>query len=527
MTATVAPAALHAMLLDGAELALLDVREEGRFFHAHLLWAVNLPLSRLELKLADLVPRRDVRIVLCDDGDGLSERAAARLNALGWGDTTILEGGVPGWGAAGLEVFSGMNVPTKAFGEFVEHEYHTPSVSAEELKAMMDSGEKLVVLDSRPMDEYEVMNIPSGVCCPGAELVYRVGEVVASPDTTVVVNCAGRTRSIIGAQSLINAGIPNKVVALRNGTMGWHLAGLNLETGNRRHAPAPSGSTLSQAQKAAAAVAARFGVETIDAEGLSAWERDPTRTTFLLDVRSPEEYAAGHMPGAVSAPGGQLVQATDRYVGVRNARLVLVDDNGVRATMTAHWLVQIGWEVRVLAGGVPSSGLVSGPQPPQVVGVEPVDEIAPAELAALLDGGKAVVIDLADSRTYRKAHIPGAVWGVRSRLAKVLAAAGGTGTIVLTASDDALARLAAADARALTDRPVRVLAGGTPAWRLAGLKLAEGRERMADETDDVALRPYDRDDGIEDAMREYLSWEVELVRQIEREGTVRFRAVPA
>ena len=137
------------------------------------------------------------------------------------------------------------------------------------------------------------------------------------------------------------------------------------------------------------------------------------------------------------------------------------------------------------------------------------------------------MIDLADSRTYRKAHIPGAVWGVRSRLAKVLAAADGTGTIVLTASDDALARLAAADAAALTDRPVRVLAGGTPAWRLAGLKLAEGRERMADETDDVALRPYDRDDGIEDAMREYLSWEVELVRQIEREGTVRFRAVPA
>jgi rhodanese-related sulfurtransferase len=160
------------------------------------------------------------------------------------------------------------------------------------------------------------------------------------------------------------------------------------------------------------------------------------------------------------------------------------------------------------------------------VGLEPADEIQPAELAGLLARGEAEVIDLADSRTYRKAHIAKAIWGVRSRLAKALAAAQGTGPIVLTSPDGLLARLAAKDLRALTDRPVHVLAGGTAAWAAAGLAQAEGRERMADKADDVALRPYDRDDGIEDAMREYLSWEIELVRQIEREGTVRFRAVP-
>ncbi len=392
---------------------------------------------------------------------------------------------------------------------------------------MMDGGEKLVVLDSRPMDEYEVMNIPSGVCCPGAELVYRVGEVAQSPDTTVVVNCAGRTRSIIGAQSLINAGIPNKVVALRNGTMGWHLAGLPLERGNRRHAPDPSHDTLARAKAAAEAVAERYGVRRVDSETLAGWQRDPSRTVFLLDVRSPEEYAAGHIPGSISAPGGQLVQATDRYVGIRNARLVLVDDTGVRATMTAHWLLQIGWDVHVLEGGVPASGLVTGPQPAQPLGIGPVDKIEPEKLAGLLDQGEVDVIDLADSRSYRKEHIPGAIWGVRSRLEKALAAANRSGAIVLTSGDAQLARLAAADLRKLTDRRVRVLEGGTAAWKAAGLPMAEGRERMADEADDVALRPYDRDDGIEDAMREYLSWEVELVRQIEREGTVRFTATPA
>ncbi|MFN4087466.1 MAG: rhodanese-like domain-containing protein [Alphaproteobacteria bacterium] len=526
MSGTVSPAQLHAMQLDGAELALLDVREEGAFFHSHLLWAVNLPLSRLELKIADLVPRRDVRTVLCDAGDGLAERAAVRLAELGWRDASILAGGTPAWGAAGYELFSGMNVPTKAFGEFVEHAYHTPSISAEELKAMMEGGEKLVVLDSRPMDEYEVMNIPSGVCCPGAELVYRVGTVAPSPDTTIVVNCAGRTRSIIGAQSLINAGIPNKVVALRNGTMGWHLAGLELETGNRRHAPEPTGEARAGAEAAAAAVAERFGVRRIDAATLADWRGHAGRTTFLLDVRSPEEYAAGHLPGAICAPGGQLVQATDRYVGVRNARLVLADDTGVRATMTAHWLLQIGWEVYVLGGGLPDAGLERGAQPQHHVGMEPVEEIVPGEAAALLERGAAEALDLADSRTYRKAHIPGALWGVRSRLEKLLAATTGNGMLVVTSPDGLVARLAAADLGRMTDRSVRVVAGGTEAWQAAGLPTTEGRERMADTADDVALRPYDREDGIEDAMREYLSWEVELVRQIEREGTVRFRSVP-
>src|SRR3954468_7316465 len=76
----------------------------------------------------------------------------------------------------------------------------------------------MVVLDSRPFDEYQRVSIPTAVNVPGAELALRIHDLAPSPQTLVVVNCAGRTRSIIGAQSLINAGVPNKVVALRNGT---------------------------------------------------------------------------------------------------------------------------------------------------------------------------------------------------------------------------------------------------------------------------------------------------------------------
>src|SRR5207245_8921614 len=72
------------------------------------------------------------------------------------------------------------------------------------------------------------------VSVPGAELVLRAREAAPDPATTIIVNCAGRTRSIIGTQSLINAGVANKVVALRNGTIGWTLAKQNLEHGADR-----------------------------------------------------------------------------------------------------------------------------------------------------------------------------------------------------------------------------------------------------------------------------------------------------
>jgi len=529
MPRTVSAPDLRASFDDGAELALVDAREEGAFTRSHLLYASSLPLSRIEERVADLIPRRGTRIVVCDAGEGVAARAAARLEQLGYTDVSVLDGGVAGWSAAGYELFSGFNVPSKAFGEFVEHAYHTPSVSADELKAMLDSGQKMVVLDSRPMDEFNLMNIPTGICCPGGELVYRLHDIAPDPDTTVVVNCAGRTRSIMGAQSLINAGVPNKVVALRNGTMGWHLAGYQVERGNIRPAPDPSPAGLAAAKQRAEAVARRFGVSRVEPETLARWRSEAsTRSLYVLDVRSPEEFEAGHMPEAVSAPGGQLVQATDRYIGTRNARVVLVDDTEVRATMTAHWLKQMNWDVHVLAGGMPRTGLETGKRRTAVLGLDgPAPEgIAAAELKRLIDAGEAVVVDLADSRRYRRGHIPGAWFAVRSRFATAAARLPQSGRLVLASPDGVLARLAASELAAAAGRPVAVLTGGTAAWSAAGLPLAEGEEHMADEADDVWLRPYERPGTVEDSMNEYLSWEINLVNQIERDGSVRFMTPP-
>jgi rhodanese-related sulfurtransferase len=438
-----------------------------------------------------------------------------------------MTGGAQAWAAAGFELFTGVNVPSKAFGELVEHRCHTPHISAAELKRRIDAGEQVLIVDSRPIGEFRNMSIPGAYDCPGAELVYRVPDRVRSADSLVVVNCAGRTRSIIGAQSLRNAGLPNPVVALENGTMGWELAGLELARGREDALPPPSPEGLARARALADQVADRFDIARIDDAVLARFEGESgQRTLYVFDVRSPEEYAAGHLAIARSAPGGQLVQATDTYMATRNARVVLVDDHGVRAIMTASWLVQMGWrDVYVLAGALAGRPLVRGvPEPRDLAidGPEPAT-ILPAELRRLIDSDDVAVLDLAPSLAYEAGHIPGAWFVVRARLPQSLKRVAKRRMLVLASPDGRLARLAAAELPADAGfAEIRILAGGTQAWRAAGLPLATGREAMADTPDDCWRRPYDPY-AAPDARERYLKWEVELLHQIEREGDVGFR----
>jgi rhodanese-related sulfurtransferase len=520
VTTAVSPDALRGMLDDGGELALVDVREELIYSQGHLLLARSAPLSRLELKFAGLVPRRTSRVVLCDGADGLAERAAAVLARNGYSNLRILAGGVAAWAAAGYELFTGVNVPSKAFGEFIEHEDGTPSIAADELAQLIDKNADLVILDSRPFDEYARISIPGATNVPGAELVLRARELAASPDTMVVVNCAGRTRSIIGAQSLINAGLPNQVVALRNGTMGWSLAGLTCDSGKGRRAPRVSREQLAWAKSAARQVAQATAVAVIDRARLDALRRDQERTLYVFDVRDPAEYEAGHIAGAISAPGGQLVQATDQYIGTLGARVVLVDDLEVRAAMTGSWLRQMGFaEVFLLAEAGNETGWPAAP----VLAGE-IRREAAIDLKALVDlmsRNAVTVVDLSLSRNYLAGHIPRAWFAIRTRLAGALKKIPSENALVLTSEDGALAALAVSEAEKLIDRPVRFLHGGNAAWQAAGRPLST-EAKMADEAVDQWRKPYERGGDAKAAMQEYLTWEVDLLPRIKRDGSLRF-----
>ncbi|HTE78691.1 MAG TPA: rhodanese-like domain-containing protein [Xanthobacteraceae bacterium] len=520
MTTAVGPAELRGMFNDGGELALVDVREELIYSQGHLLLARSAPLSRLELKFAQLVPRRATRIVLCDDDNGLAERAARVLARNGYTDLRILAGGVTAWAKAGFELFTGVNVPSKAFGEFIEHEQATPSIAAEELATLLRGGADLVVLDSRPFDEYARVSIPSAINVPGAELVLRARDIAPSPDTLVVVNCAGRTRSIIGTQSLINAGLPNKVVALRNGTMGWSLAGFSCESDRDKRAPTVSSEKLDWAKRAARDVAQAFGVETIDRAKLDAWRTDADRTLYLFDVRGPAEYQAGHVAGAVCAPGGQLVQATDQYIGTLGARIVLTDDLEVRAAMTGSWLRQMGFaDVYVLTEAGPETGWPNIP----ILESEtrPEAAIDCTALAELLSRNIATVVDLSLSRNYLTQHIPGAWFAIRTRLERALKKIRIDGTLVLTSEDGRVAELAAIEAMNLSNQAVRFLKGGNAAWRASGHPFST-EARMADEAVDQWRKPYERSGDTKAAMQDYLAWEVDLLPRIKRDGLLQF-----
>jgi rhodanese-related sulfurtransferase len=512
---------------DSEEVAFLDLREEGPHCDGHPLLAVNLPYSRLELDILRLVPRKSTRIVLVDANDGVAARAARRLAHLGYSDVSSLTGGVAAWSMAGYPLFPSSNVPSKAFAEIVEIDSHTPHVTAAGLAEMQRSGTKLKILDSRTVEEFNRFHVPGAVTCPGAELVYRFADLVPDPDTLVVVSCAGRTRSIIGAQSLINAGVPNKIVSLQGGTQGWRLAGLDLERDTRATVAPVSNAAVAAAEPRAAAVAARFGVKSIGRATLTGWQHEAARrTTYLLDVRTPEEFASGHLAGSTSAPGGQLVQAIDRWVGTRGARLVLIDDHGARAVMTAHWLKQMGWDVVVLEHALDSAALEQGPGDASKAPLPAAAIVTPAEAAAMLTDG-AAAIALGSSAGFRAAHAPGAIWTIRPRLLRLPTRVLGARRIVVFADDVAVARLAVADLAELSQAQIAIVSGGAAAWKAAGYSVVATPDTPPDEERIDFIfwnhNRHDTDEGAAQAMRNYLQWELDLPGEVERDGLSGFR----
>ena len=520
MAADIDARTLKTWLSDGGEIALIDVREAGQFGEGHLFFAIPLPYSRFELGLPDLVPNPRVRLVLCDGGDGVAARAARRAEGLGYHNIHILAGGAAAWRAAGYTLYAGVNLPSKTFGELVEHRRHTPRITAQELAAMRAAGDNIVIVDGRPFAEYHRMNIPGGICVPNGELALRIHDIAPDPRTKIVVNCAGRTRSIIGAQTLIDFGVPNPVVALENGTQGWFLAGLGLEHGaERRHAATPPHNARGLTAHARS-LAEQHGVAAIAPAVAHGWLADPSRTTYLLDVRTAEEFAHNGVPGFLHAPGGQLIQTTDQWVGVKGARLVLADDEMVRAPVVAAWLRQLGHDACVLDDGVTAARALAWQRPvPPAPAALP--SITPAKTAAALASGTARVIDLRSGMTFRMGHVAGSAWSIRPRIATL---AKPDKTMVLVSDDRDIAALAARDLAEAGAKDIRLMAGSFGAWHAEKLAVAATPDVPADaDCIDFLFFTARRHDGDADAARQYLAWETGLLAQLDEQERGVFR----
>jgi rhodanese-related sulfurtransferase len=504
--------AIHAR----GEVALLDVRENGQYGEGHLFFASNCPYSRLEILIPRLVPNLATLCILYDDGDGVAEKAAARLTALGYSLLAVLEGGAPGWRAANFTLFQGVNVPSKAFGELMEAARHTPTIAADQLEERRKRGDALLLIDGRPFSEFEKMSIPGARCVPNGELLYRFGALVGDDCTTIVINCAGRTRGLVGAQSLIDAGIRNPVYALEDGTQGWVLAGRALDRG-KKSLPLPEldDGALRGGANLARQLARTHGVPVVSPDAITEWRQDAQRTLYLFDVRTEQEYLDGHIAGSGHAPAVQLVQATDEWVAVRGARIALIDDNGVRATAAASWLRQMGHDVVVVANPLHAMPLARGREEGRDPGVPTIRSVAALSPADL--GSGTLVIDLRPSMAYRQGRIPGSLWSIRPRLHRLDLR--GASTIVLVADDPRVAQLAALDLTALSAAEIRCLESGVRGWQGA-LEPSPDTPTDADAIDYLFF-VHDRHAGNLDASRAYLAWEKGLVQQMdERERGV-------
>ena len=531
MTAAIAPSELRRLLDSGATFALIDVREHGEYNLAHIPGASSLPRRLLESGVERLVPFRGVQVVVCDDDGRRAALAARTLARMGYAAVDVLQGGVNRWASDGYPTEWGMNVVSKDFGERVEVRHHVPTIEARELEARARRGDKLVILDTRTPEEYGRFCIPGGRSVPGGELALRISEIAGEhPDATVVVNCAGRTRSIIGARLLQRMGLPN-VVSLKNGTSGWVLAGFELERGaSRLELPEPSPEGRARADAFARRVAEEDGVHLVDVAGLRALiARSAEEAVYLVDVRTEQEFAAGHIPSFWWFPGGQAVQRADDVVAVRNGRIVFCCDGVARAAITASWYRQMGFpNVYAVDGGV--GAWTAAGLPLETGGGEAVarpfglDEavqstraVSPPDLCvALADERAPTVLFVETSRAFAAGHVPGARWLPRGwlelRIGELVPDR--ATPVVATDEDGRQAPLAAATLAELGYADVAHLAGGMVAWRSAGRPVEQGLSGVMEPPDDVVPAGPERSYA---DMIHYLRWEEALGRKYEQE----------
>ena len=509
---------LNDLLSSKSQFALIDVRESGEYNSSHIPGASLIPRRRIEYIIESSVPAKGVHVVVCDDDGQRSPLAAATLERLGYAQVSTLDGGVHRWSSQDYPTEWGVNVPSKDFGEKLEVVHHVPEISAEDLHQRIERGDKLVILDTRTPEEYNRFCIPGGRSMPGGELALRITDITKELDegTTVIVNCAGRTRSITGTRVLQRMGVP--ALGLKNGTSGWLLAGYDLENGaDRLELPSVSADGATAANAYAAELADEDGVRYLNTEALQqVMTKQDSEPIYLIDVRTDEEYRQGHVPGFSWWPGGQAVQRADDLAVVKNATIVFCCDDRARSTVTASLYRQMGFEeVYAVEGGTGAwsaagQTLETGMPQNVVAGLAEAQKnvrmVSPQELDA---NPSEHILFVDTSQDFARAHVPGARWISRSWLEIEVpdAVQSKTASITVTCRDGRNSVLAAATLQEMGYSDVRVLEGGMAAWRQAGLAIEQGLTGIVRPPADINYLGVDRSYA---EMMNYLRWETEL-----------------
>jgi len=510
---------------DEEELAVIDVRDLGPFSQAHLWCAVSIPYSRLELSIVAFVPRLNTRIVICDNNDGLAIRAAKTLHAIGYTSLYRLEGGVDYCFAEKFDPVDGNYNLAHAFGYFIQDTFHTPTITAHQLRQQIDNGDDLILIDSRTETEYRRSSLPGSINIPVEQLLSRIGEYVSSSNTRIVVHCAGITRGILGGQSLISAGIENPVSVLLHGTKGWLAAGFStipnqviIENSNPeiRHFRWKENIGFS-------------GLKYIGLAELTSWlSETDSSTTYLIDVRSTGAYRDAHLQGFRSVPGGELAGMTCDHIATIGARICLVGDESARdAEITAFWLQLLGWEVAILQKWEDAGPIEIGPELCELPQVGYLDSISPSDLFELRASENIYVIDVASSEKHTAGHIQSAHWTLRSHLPSVISQLQPSNGYIITSEDGIMAQFVARELEQEFGIKASALYGGTNAWAEHGFPIEAGMCKALCETDDfdvVMREPSSMNTDIRTKyFEQYNSWRESLYERYLRQNYRPFR----
>ena len=413
MKLKITPETVRSWISDKEEVAFIDVREIGQHTNGHPFFSISIPYSLFEFNIKILVPNKQTRVILIDNNNGISDLVYNIAHQMGYSNISIIEGGVEEWVSAGYKLFDGINVPSKSFGELIEKYFHTPSITAKELAQKQKNNENYIVIDGRPFLEYNKMSIPKSICCPNAELFYRVSSHIKDMNTEIIINCAGRTRSIIGAQTLINFGIKNKVKALENGTQGWFLSELSLEHNKNKYLEVlPNDIETQQLQNKVLKLTNDLNIDLIDLKKAQELIIDKKKSTFIFDVTTSKTISI--TPGTImNVPGGQLIQATDKYIGVWKATVILVDDGDlIRAGTTSFWLKKMGYEVYILKEGLLKAQTLKFTKEIDHKLID-LDFI---NLEDLVKIKKQILYDIRSSKDFCKMRIKNSIWLNRAHL---------------------------------------------------------------------------------------------------------------
>ena len=319
---------------------------------------------------------------------------------------------------------------------------------------------------------------------------------------------------------LMLAGFDGTVAALENGTQGWTLSGRDLERNNQPNPfPELDAAGLASSRKRADALIERFSLQVANCDEVGRMMAAPDRTTYVFDVRSPDETMDDPLAVAEHAASGQLVQATDQWVGVRNSRLILCCDTGLRSALAAFWLSQLGYEVHIVRITDELRHMAARP----IVHAAPTERIKSISASDLLAMPDATLLDMRPSTDFRAAHVKGAIWMTRPGLPKELARIG-TGTIAILADTEDRARTYARDVVGLGFSDVVIVDGGHDALAKAGAQLTlESKHPEPAEAIDFAWFVHDRHDGNLESSRRYLAWETGLIAQLDADEKAAFR----